>query len=72
MFDLLRQGDLRPQPDRISGSAAAAARYLDRDAANSFIARGVTSFRMPDVHSHAEIEQPPTRAFAKFRLSNQR
>lgn len=45
MFDLLRQGDLRPDPGTQNRSVATAARYLEGDAANRFISRGVSSLR---------------------------
>lgn len=45
MFDLLRQGDLRPDPAPPSRRAATAARYLEGDAATSFISRGISSLK---------------------------
>ncbi|NYI29799.1 hypothetical protein [Sulfitobacter geojensis] len=45
MFELLRQGDLRPDAGTQNRSAATAARYLEGDAATRFISRGVSSLK---------------------------
>ncbi|MDF3413725.1 hypothetical protein HKX54_04585 [Sulfitobacter sp. M57] len=45
MFDLLRQGDPAVQPPNAFRNGAVAARYLEREEAALFVARGVASLK---------------------------
>ncbi|GAA6175410.1 hypothetical protein [Sulfitobacter pacificus] len=65
MFELLRQGDLRPQTGVDSRSAAITARYLDGDAAHRFINRGVTSLRLQQEIPRGDVAHAFRFPFAK-------
>lgn len=62
VFDLLRKGDLRDEPEeRVTATVA---RYLDDDAAHRFLTRGMSSFKSPV--ALPDEEKRATRKAAPF------